>query len=96
MSIAFLPLWGQTFGEDDDWIDDGKFCRATFQQIRKIVSGKDISDDTVELFFNQEVTPGFFVWLIPSGDGLAKLGCGGNIINIDTNILYSAFQTKGI
>ena len=51
------------------------------QAAKYIVSGKDISDDTVELFFNQEVTPGFFVWLIPSGDGLAKLGCGGNIIN---------------
>jgi geranylgeranyl reductase family protein len=51
------------------------------QAAKYIVSGKDISEDTVELFFNQEVTPGFFVWLIPAGDGLAKLGCGGNIIN---------------
>ena len=51
------------------------------QAAKYIVTGKEFAEDTVELFFNQDLTPSFFTWLIPAGDEFAKLGCAGNVIN---------------
>ncbi len=55
--------------------------KGLLQAAKYIVAGENIADDTVEIFFNQEITPSFFTWLIPAGEGLAKLGCAGAVIN---------------
>ena len=34
----------------------------------------DVDDDFVEVFFGQNYAPGFFGWIIPRGDGSAKVG----------------------
>jgi digeranylgeranylglycerophospholipid reductase len=37
---------------------------------------KDIEQDTVEVFLGRDWAPGFFAWLIPKGEGYAKIGLG--------------------
>jgi len=59
---------------------------ARLEQIQssKIVNGvsaevenlTDIEDEFVELYFGKEYAPGFFAWIIPKGDGSAKVGLG--------------------
>jgi flavin-dependent dehydrogenase len=34
----------------------------------------DVNEDLVELYFGQSYAPGFFGWIIPRGDGSAKVG----------------------
>lgn len=38
------------------------------------VSGVDIDDDIVEMFYGQSVAPGFFAWIIPLGERRARVG----------------------
>lgn len=38
------------------------------------VSGVDINQDTVELFYGRNVAPGFFAWIIPIGEKRARIG----------------------
>jgi len=45
------------------------------------VEGPWIDDDTVEVYLNQKETPGFFTWVIPMGNGSARIGAAGIGIN---------------
>ncbi|TFG32221.1 NAD(P)/FAD-dependent oxidoreductase [Candidatus Thorarchaeota archaeon] len=38
------------------------------------VSGADINDEFVEMFYGHNVAPGFFAWIIPLGEGRARVG----------------------
>ncbi|MFW9965709.1 MAG: geranylgeranyl reductase family protein [Candidatus Thorarchaeota archaeon] len=38
------------------------------------VSGADVDDDIVEMFYGRATAPGFFAWIIPLGDGRARVG----------------------
>ena len=40
-----------------------------------------IKKDQVEVYLDQEKFPGFFAWIIPSGDGVGKVGVSGNSIS---------------
>ena len=41
-----------------------------------------IKKGRVEVFFDQEKYPGFFAWIIPSGEGKGKVGVAGRGINV--------------
>ena len=41
-----------------------------------------IKKGKVEVFFDQEKYPGFFAWIIPSGEGKGKVGVAGKGINV--------------
>ncbi|MEM4311367.1 MAG: NAD(P)/FAD-dependent oxidoreductase [Nitrososphaerales archaeon] len=45
------------------------------------ISGDWFDKDRVELYFNQELTPGFFLWLIPLSEDYCKIGAAGYRIN---------------
>lgn len=45
------------------------------------VEGEWFKDGDVEVFLDQEKYPGFFAWVIPRGDGVAKVGAAGRGIN---------------
>lgn len=38
------------------------------------VKGVEIEDDLVEMFYGRRVAPGFFSWIIPLGEGRARVG----------------------
>ncbi|MFW9886625.1 MAG: geranylgeranyl reductase family protein [Candidatus Thorarchaeota archaeon] len=38
------------------------------------VSGADVEDDIVEMYYGRSTAPGFFAWIIPLGDGRARVG----------------------
>jgi geranylgeranyl reductase family protein len=38
------------------------------------VKGVDIDEDLVEMFYGRRIAPGFFAWIIPIGDGRARVG----------------------
>ncbi len=38
------------------------------------VSGLDIEENVVEMFYGKKIAPGFFAWIIPLGDGRARIG----------------------
>lgn len=38
------------------------------------VSQADIDDEFVEMFYGQNIAPGFFAWIIPLGEGRARVG----------------------
>ena len=40
-----------------------------------------IKEGQVEVYFDQEKFPGFFAWIIPSGEGVGKVGVAGNSIS---------------
>ncbi len=68
---------------------DARGCPATagewrgklLQAAKYEVSGRWFQHDTVELFFDQRVSPGFFTWVIPVSDDVAKVGVAGTTIN---------------
>ncbi|MGA8081439.1 MAG: FAD-dependent monooxygenase, partial [Candidatus Nitrosopolaris sp.] len=43
-----------------------------------------IENDTVEVQFDSDKYPGFFAWIIPTGDGVGKVGVAGKGINAAT------------
>jgi len=45
-----------------------------------------IKKGKVEVFFDQEKYPGFFAWIIPSGNGKGKIGVAGKGINVNETI----------
>ncbi|MDH3677444.1 MAG: NAD(P)/FAD-dependent oxidoreductase [Nitrosopumilus sp.] len=53
-----------------------------------------IKKGRVEVFFDQEKYPGFFAWIIPSGEGRGKVGVAGRGINV-SNILEEFLEKKG-
>ncbi|MFW9964369.1 MAG: NAD(P)/FAD-dependent oxidoreductase [Candidatus Sifarchaeia archaeon] len=38
------------------------------------VKGVDIEEDLVEMFYGRQLAPGFFAWIIPLGEGRARVG----------------------
>ncbi|MHA2313608.1 MAG: geranylgeranyl reductase family protein, partial [Candidatus Thorarchaeota archaeon] len=38
------------------------------------VSGADVDEDIVDMFYGRGIAPGFFSWIIPMGDGRARVG----------------------
>jgi len=38
------------------------------------IKGVDIEDDLVEMFYGRQLAPGFFAWIIPLGEGRARVG----------------------
>ena len=53
-----------------------------------------ILDGQVEVYFDQIKYPGFFAWIIPSGNGVGKVGIAGREINI-SNIMEQFLRNKG-
>ncbi len=42
---------------------------------------KGFEEDTIELYFDQEKTPGYFLWVIPIGRGVVRVGAAGKGID---------------
>jgi flavin-dependent dehydrogenase len=55
---------------------NGILASAQFEIYATWIDGR-----TVEIFFDSERYPGFFVWIIPSGEGRGKIGVAGRGIN---------------
>jgi geranylgeranyl reductase family protein len=53
-----------------------------------------IKKGKVEVFFDQEKYPGFFAWIIPSGEGKGKVGIAGRGIKV-SEILDEFLEQKG-
>ena len=53
-----------------------------------------IKKGKVEVIFDQEKYPGFFAWIIPSGDGKGKVGVAGRGIKV-SEALESILKEKG-
>jgi len=53
-----------------------------------------ITKGRVEVFFDQDKYPGFFAWIIPSGEGKGKVGVAGKGINA-SDILEKFLESKG-
>lgn len=58
------------------------------------IYAKWIKKGNVEIFFDQEKYPGFFAWIIPSGEGKGKVGVAGKGINV-SNTLEKFLESKG-
>ena len=53
-----------------------------------------ITEGKVEVYFDQIKYPGFFAWIIPSGDGMGKVGVAGKDINA-SNVIEQFLKNKG-
>ena len=53
-----------------------------------------ITDGRVEVYFDQIKYPGFFAWIIPSGNGIGKVGIAGKEINV-SNMMEQFLRNKG-
>ena len=53
-----------------------------------------ITEGKVEVYFDQIKYPGFFAWIIPSGNGVGKVGVAGREINA-SKIIESFLKSKG-
>jgi digeranylgeranylglycerophospholipid reductase len=53
-----------------------------------------IDGDTIEVVFDNERYPGFFAWIIPTGQGMGKVGVAGKGINA-ANALDAYVESKG-
>ncbi len=51
----------------------GKFVYGVNAEVENV---KDIENDTVEVFLGRKYAPGFYAWIIPKGQGQAKVGLG--------------------
>ena len=53
-----------------------------------------IMKDTIEVIFDSDLYPGFFAWIIPTGEGKGKVGVAGK--NINPNLSIERFlETRG-
>jgi flavin-dependent dehydrogenase len=53
-----------------------------------------IKKGTVEVYFDQKKYPGFFAWIIPSSEGIGKVGVAGKGINA-SQIIQEFLSSKG-
>ena len=53
-----------------------------------------IKDGRVEVYFDNVKYPGFFAWIIPSGNGTGKVGIAGREINV-SNLMEQFLKSKG-
>ena len=53
-----------------------------------------IKDGQVEVYFDNVKYPGFFAWIIPSGNGIGKVGIAGREINV-SNAMEQFLKNKG-
>ena len=53
-----------------------------------------IVDGKVEVYFDQMKYPGFFAWIIPSGNGVGKVGIAGREINV-SHAMEQFLRNKG-
>ncbi len=53
-----------------------------------------IKDDIVQVTFDSDLYPGFFAWIIPTGQGIGKVGVAGRGINVST-ALKDFVESKG-
>jgi len=53
-----------------------------------------ITEGKVEVYFDQIKYPGFFAWIIPSGNGVGKVGIAGREINV-SKIMEQFLRNKG-
>jgi len=53
-----------------------------------------IKDGMVEVYFDNVKYPGFFAWIIPSGNGIGKVGIAGREINV-SNLMERFLKSKG-
>jgi len=53
-----------------------------------------IEDGKVEVYFDSVKYPGFFAWIIPSGNGVGKVGIAGREINV-SNAMEQFLKNKG-
>lgn len=68
---------------------DGIYLTAQYE-----VYADWINKGQVEVYFDQEKYPGFFAWIIPSGDGVGKVGVSGKGIN-STEVINKFLEDKG-
>ena len=47
-----------------------------------------IKDDIVQVTFDSDLYPGFFAWIIPTGQGIGKVGVAGRGINVSTALKH--------
>ena len=68
---------------------DGIYLTAQYE-----VYADWINKGQVEVYFDQEKYPGFFAWIIPSGNGVGKVGVSGKGIN-STEVINKFLEDKG-
>ena len=51
------------------------------QAAKYIIEADWFENNKVDLYFNQKLSPGFFTWVIPINDNIAKVGIAGYGIN---------------
>ena len=68
---------------------DGIYLTAQYE-----VYADWINEGQVEIYFDQEKYPGFFAWIIPSGNGVGKVGVSGKGIN-STGVINKFLEDKG-
>ena len=68
---------------------DGTYPTAQYE-----VYADWIKKDQVEVYLDQEKFPGFFAWIIPSGDGVGKVGVSGNLVS-SISTINEFLENKG-
>ena len=61
------------------------------------VKGVDIEEDLVEMFYGRRLAPGFFAWIIPLGDGRARVGLASRSkskIRLESALLHHPIISK--
>lgn len=53
-----------------------------------------VKGDEIEVYFDSDLYPGFFAWIIPIGDGMGKVGVAGRAINVSKSIV-NFMKSKG-
>jgi flavin-dependent dehydrogenase len=72
----------------------GKTREGVLQSAQYELYAPWIERDTIEVAFDSVRYPGFFAWIIPTGDGTGKVGVAGRRINSAT-ALQSYIDSKG-
>lgn len=68
--------------------------QGIFQSAQYEIYASWIQDSSVEVYFDNELFPGFFGWIIPFGNGKGKIGVAGRSINA-LNAIEKYLKKKG-